>query len=243
MRNRDVTSPVLQTSLNGDARPVGDDLAWLATRYVLGELSTDELQAFECRLEHDLAACEAVAAATGLVDQIATTLEAVEASVSVGSGLVHLADCAVVVRPSLPCAAGWSKTRALYGWGTLAAVVLCLGFVGLTGSNLTPEANSFARRPQRMQETRRLIGLWRTASESVSVVEGMSLRDDADPRDVPAATIVNLSLHDEVMDDPAEETGAQVPDWLLAAVSLDEERVLQNSPTPAPEGSSTWEKN
>jgi ferric-dicitrate binding protein FerR (iron transport regulator) len=43
-----------------------NELAWLANRYVAGELSADETAAFEARLETDVAACSEVARAMEL---------------------------------------------------------------------------------------------------------------------------------------------------------------------------------
>src|SRR5690606_22872574 len=53
------------------APPDASDLAWLAFRYVAGELDEAEASAFELRLEHDLSACEAVAEAVELAGAVA----------------------------------------------------------------------------------------------------------------------------------------------------------------------------
>lgn len=47
------------------------ELDWLAFRYITGELSAVDGQAFEARLESDLDACEAVARAVQLVETLA----------------------------------------------------------------------------------------------------------------------------------------------------------------------------
>ena len=51
------------------------ELAWLASRYVAGELSVDETAAFEVRLETDVAACSAVARAMELNLAIAAAFD------------------------------------------------------------------------------------------------------------------------------------------------------------------------
>ena len=48
-------------------KPHDDDLAWLAFRYVAGDLDPDESAAFERRLDHDQPAREAVAEAVALM--------------------------------------------------------------------------------------------------------------------------------------------------------------------------------
>ena len=57
--------------LDDATQPEHDDLAWLAFRYVAGELDADAESAFEARLDHDQAAREAVAGAVGLVGAVA----------------------------------------------------------------------------------------------------------------------------------------------------------------------------
>lgn len=50
-----------------------DEPEWLAIRYVLGELATDEAAAFELRLDTDQSARDALVRATRLVATVATT--------------------------------------------------------------------------------------------------------------------------------------------------------------------------
>jgi hypothetical protein len=52
-------------------RESGSDVAWLAFRYVAGELGPDEADAFERRLDQDQAAREAVAEAVLLTEAVA----------------------------------------------------------------------------------------------------------------------------------------------------------------------------
>ena len=78
-----------------DARPntdneLGQDLHWDAFRYVAGDMQTDEVQAFETRLEDDQQAREAVAAA-----------------VELGSVLSVRDDTPVVTRRPRPAMLGW----------------------------------------------------------------------------------------------------------------------------------------
>ncbi len=59
-----------------------NELAWLANRYVAGELSIEETTAFEARLETDVAACSAVALAMELNLAIAAAFEFQPSNVS-----------------------------------------------------------------------------------------------------------------------------------------------------------------
>ena len=54
---------------------IQNELAWLANRYVVGELSVDETAAFEARLETDVAVCDAVACAMELNLAIAAAFD------------------------------------------------------------------------------------------------------------------------------------------------------------------------
>jgi hypothetical protein len=54
--------------------PNRDDAEWSALRYVLGEMTADEADAFERTLASDLQACERVAAAAGLATTLYTAL-------------------------------------------------------------------------------------------------------------------------------------------------------------------------
>ena len=52
-------------------QPDGDDVQWLAMRYVLGELSDEQAETFEAAMSEDVALCEAVLQATLLNSAVA----------------------------------------------------------------------------------------------------------------------------------------------------------------------------
>src|SRR5262245_16159830 len=62
----------------------GDELAWLAFRFIAGEMTADETTAFELRLADDQAAREAVAAAVELFHAVCAA-EAAEPVVAVAA--------------------------------------------------------------------------------------------------------------------------------------------------------------
>ena len=90
-------------SSNGD-----DQLNFLAMRYVLGELSESDRDAFEARLVDDLAACEAVAEASLLRLNINAAL----------------AETKIEVRPHQISNA--VSSRSLFAVGTSISTVACL---------------------------------------------------------------------------------------------------------------------
>ncbi len=101
--------------------PANAELDWLAFRYIAGELSPVEGQAFEARLESDLTACEAVARAV----QFAETM-------TLGAGSVSkvVDSPAVVIRSGslsgLAAGRNWSAARrwALTAVSGAAALVV-----------------------------------------------------------------------------------------------------------------------
>lgn len=103
----------------------GDELNWLATQYVLGELPDTECDAFEQRLITDLAACEAVASATKLL------------------ATVHCADSSP--HPVTPATSLPSTTRTKPHWPVISSTVVALSLVGTAfwfSSPATPPAGS-----------------------------------------------------------------------------------------------------
>ena len=73
-----------------------NDLAWLANCYVAGELTADEVAAFEARLETDETACDAVTRAMELNLAIAAAFDAERSTLKPQSSTVPPARRAVV---------------------------------------------------------------------------------------------------------------------------------------------------
>ncbi len=51
-------------------QPDGDDVQWLAMRYVLGELSDEQAETFEAAMSEDVALCEFVCTSKNPIQQI-----------------------------------------------------------------------------------------------------------------------------------------------------------------------------
>jgi hypothetical protein len=87
------------------------DLSWLALRYVAGEMGHDEAEAFECRLDHDQSAREAVAEAVLLAGAIAR-LEPAPAPVLPIRRRVYVATLAGIVGVAAAACLAW----LMVGW-------------------------------------------------------------------------------------------------------------------------------
>lgn len=158
---------------------IDDGLEWLATQYVLGELSSAEQHAFELRLESDLAACEAVAAASC---QYATVCAAFEGATT------------VLRRPS--------EARATdRRWGVLAAAVVasaCLFAVVI----LRPTSMGTD------QTARELVAGWRAELQDAEMEIDETVADlpEADAQDIPDWLVASLTIDKHVtIDGEAEE--------------------------------------
>lgn len=145
-----------------------DDLAWLATCYVTGELSVAEQAAFEARLESDLAACEAVAQAT-------------QRNLVIAAAFDHSPSEAV--RPASEVVAPRSRVAATAM--TLAAMAaLVVGFVWMLG-----KGQSTDRSLARQATENRVVAVWalgeavRNAREEEASLLVSAADDDLDPPD------------------------------------------------------------
>jgi len=105
------------------------DLEWNAQRYVLGEMSPDEIAAFEEILAIDLTACELVAQSTRLVTELVTTAADRAEPVGPRNGSTMPAR----VRPAQPDEVARRRPERFVGWAVtgLVAAVCCSVAVGL----------------------------------------------------------------------------------------------------------------
>jgi len=178
---------------------VDEQLNWLATQYVLGELPEDERGAFELRLADDPAACEAVVEASRMRLALHTVL----------------AEAALMKSGAQPVSRQLSRSvapTARSSWlavGVAMAAVACL-FIALVfwpqkpgdpvvaGSSLPGGVDHSAVE---------LVTLWRNGMKSSE-----EQADDADgDLHVPSADVA-------------------VPDWLFAAVSLEQHGTVDGPP-------------
>lgn len=147
--------------MSGSELTTRNDLAWLASSYVLGELSADEAVAFETRLATDDAARDAVVRATELNLAIAAAMADQPVTASVQP---------VVVPPSR-----WSSAAAV---SAFAATAIAAASVALMlGRGLT--MNEMARK----DGADRLVAAWargEAARNNHTDDESLELADDAD---------------------------------------------------------------
>ena len=152
-----------------------NELAWLANRYVAGELSVDETAAFEARLETDVAACSAVARAMELNLAIVAAFDSQPASLSPQSETVAPSRRATTVITALA-----------------ATAVAAAGVALMIGHGST--ANGIVRK----DGADRLVAAWATgeaARNNVDDDDSLELADDAD-LDPPDWMLAALTAED-----------------------------------------------
>lgn len=153
-----------------------NDLAWLASCYVAGELSVDETAAFEARLETDVAACDAVARAMELNLAIAAAFDARPAT---------------IISP-LPTTTAPNRRTAGMITALAAMAVAAAGVALMVGRG--PATNGIARK----DGADRLVAAWATgeaARNNVDDDETLELADDAD-LDPPDWMLAALTVAD-----------------------------------------------
>lgn len=157
-----------------------NDLAWLANCYVAGELSADEATAFEARLAHDEAACEAVTRAMELNLAIAAVFDSQPATFNLQPSTFNLP-------PSVPPRRMATTITAL-----AAAAVAAAGVALMVGHGSSPQGIA------RKDGADRLVAVW---------VNGEAARNSADDED-------SLEVANDDDLDP--------PDWMLAALTVED---------------------
>jgi anti-sigma-K factor RskA len=176
---------------------VDEDRNWLALRYVLGEMSDSERDAFEERMAGELAVCETVTAAGRLV----LTARAA------------LADPAVACAPAVVAADSHhiAKRSTRGSWLAIAAASVAVALVCLL--NL-PTPNRLATIPNRTDvasvdpSAAELVSLWRSGvslgdDESEEAEESAELPGDVA---VPGWMLAAVSFESpETIDGPSEK--------------------------------------
>lgn len=167
------------------------EVAFVALQYVLGELNGSALEQFEARLCEDAAVADAVAAASRLV---------------VGLTAIRTAP---VIHPANP---GPSRTSAVRRVAALLwTVTACLALVA-GGTLLWP--GGWNRSAEDLATTERLVGLWRDSNQWVRPANSISREP------IETAELVETGDDDAASTDAAGES-TTVPNWLIAAVSLE----------------------
>lgn len=178
--------------------PANAELDWLAFRYIAGELSPVEGQAFEARLESDLAACEAVARAV----QFAETM-----TLGVGSASKVVASPAVVARSGLAAGRNWSTARR---WA-LTAVSGAAALVVVGVLSLRTEPRTEVAEPSVVEIW---ADSWHTDAEPEPVAAEIGHADLADTDDLVAPGWLMAAVHGDSAtvsetDDPEVTTDQQ----------------------------------
>jgi anti-sigma-K factor RskA len=195
-----------------------DDAEWSALRYVLGEMSADEADAYEELLATDSQACEHVAASARLTVDLYTALQleteleshAVAASRLVSRAMVQPGTSAIAERPTR------SGLWAVVG---LAAAV-CLLVAG--GLLLLPIDQQQAASDNSDTGAGSLVAIWtdrsaESAPDAIASEVGGADRASADE-------LLSLTETDDAMADLASDSvliaddDYNVPGWLIAAV-------------------------
>ena len=157
---------------------IQNDLAWLANRYVAGELSVDETAAFEARLETDVAACSAVAHAMELSLAIAAAFDQ-ETSQPVARPIQE------TVAPTRWSVASLAALAALAA--VAASIALMVGHVGST-------TNGIARK----DGADRIVAAWASGEAARNNADDDDLLDatDDDDLDPPDWMLAALTIED-----------------------------------------------
>lgn len=185
-------------------------LLWSATRYVLGEMDDTERGAWEDVLLDDAEACAAVAEATRLVFGLAVACAEEKSPASPISSRAGLPVAAQSLTPDAPTRSHTSRAFVALAMSLAATLLVAFAgiFSGSPGGWFSPSSEQ--------QSAARLVGLWQANS--------------------PLAHADFAARHD-FADQPEWSEGVlaeDVPNWLLAAVSLEASRA---------ESDDVWEDN
>jgi hypothetical protein len=193
-----------------------DEAEWSAFRYVLGEMSADEADAFERTLESDIQACERVAAAAGLATNLYAALATeLKTEMAVGSRMVVVAPSAVPAR---------SKRGGLWAVVGLVAAVCVLAAGALTLLPVIGDHQEGATSDR--ADTGSLVAIWterstESAPESAAGAAAGDLGGMAGLAPDEALTLVDPD--DAAVDSETDamllaDEDYNVPGWMIAAV-------------------------
>jgi hypothetical protein len=244
MNNDDFTSRAVSDTAENDRD-------WSALRYVLGEMSPAEADAFEEILATDQGARELVARSTGLVTNLwevaadaATAADSRNASVAVGmvevaADRVRPADSAEFVRRRSERFRGWAITGLVAAICCCVAIGICLiplagptGLEDIYSGDLTDNGagHLVAIWSQRLAD---LAPETATTESAASERSELPLTSEPDGSRV-ATTTENAAADSAAVEDQMAADDVDVPDWMVAAVEVGEGR--------KPDGSSSlWE--
>jgi anti-sigma-K factor RskA len=196
-----------------------DDADWSALRYVLGEMSVDEADAYEELLATDSQACERVAASAGLTADLYTALQLeteLELDAATGNGF----GSRVTVQPSMSAASDWRSRSGLWAVVGLVAAVCLLAAGGLSLLPILDRQRTVSDNSDTGAGS--LVAIWtdrsaESAPDAVASEVGGADRASADD-------LLSLTESDDAVGDLASDSvliaddDYQVPGWLIAAV-------------------------
>jgi anti-sigma-K factor RskA len=221
------------------------DREWHAQRYVLGEMSPDEMEAFEEILATDQAARELVARSTRLVTNLITT--AADPAESVGSR--NGSTLPARVRPAQPDEVTRRRPERFVGWAItgLVAAVCCSVAVGLylIPRTIGPSLDDIYSADLSENGAGLLVSIWsqrladlapETSTTEPTAPERSDLPFPSESAERVASATDGVPADSAAVGDQMAADDSDVPDWMVAAVEVGEGRVRN------PDGSSSlWE--
>jgi anti-sigma-K factor RskA len=227
-----------------------NDREWQALRYVLGEMSPAEVDAFEALLATDQDARELVARSTGLVTNLLETN--FETAEPVGSGTA--AASTVRVQPAQPVETSLRRPDRKNAWAItgLAAVVCCCVAVGvyLLPRAVGPSLDDIYSSDLTENGAGLLVAIWSQRLADLAPETSTTEPAAAERADLPFPNEseegrVASAQETTPADSPAADSAAagdqmaadtDVPDWMVAALEVGDGQGRK------PDGSSSlWE--
>lgn len=207
------------------------DREWNAQRYVLGEMSPDEMEAFESILATDQAARELVARSTQLVANLVTAMDGAEtADARNGS------PSPIRVRPARPEEAVPRRAERFVGWTItgLAAAVCCAVAVGLylLPRTVGTKLDDIYSGDLTENGAGLLVAIWSQRLADLTPETSTSEPAAAERSDLPfpndteesrvASTTEVVPADSAAVGDQMVDDNSDVPDWMVAAVEVGE---------------------
>jgi hypothetical protein len=202
--------------LNGS--PFKDDAEWSALRYVLGEMSADETEAYERILPTDPQACERVASAsllaTKLYSVLAQEIES-ESATQVAASLPAKPGSAIPI-PARPA------RRGLWAIVGLVVAVCLLAAAGLSLLPISGDHQDAITSDDADAGAGSLVAIWtersaETAADSPTV--GLAGADRMNADGAPSFSAADDAEADSVADSVLiADDDYDVPAWMIAAV-------------------------
>ncbi len=225
-------TPRDDSAASGPNGTLGHDAEWSALRYVLGEMTATEADAFEQSLGSDPQACEEVAAATHLTNTVYNVLAAeLSGQAPNGVGMSLSARPAPVAVPARSVRGGQARGAqmragqwAIVGLAAAVCVVVAGGLSWLSAPNAPQDATAWdpdagagslvaiwteqSAEAAEQSTTGAVAGDRANADETVAVSEGAGVA-------VADADDLNGTDEDEVL---IADDDYNVPGWMIGAV-------------------------